>query len=778
MAEWIKCIDANIRKNEDGTMDCPWLAPYFGDMTPEEYEKRGTALSVRRGCEYCYKMLEWRTRLNEEGWLDNRTVAHASHPNAPGEWICVNEIIDSNDSIVGYEVQFILYNFLHCIQEDGWELIFSYFSEGKKILEMEVDNVPKQTYYTKCGRKFEKNTTAAVTGYEIDESDPQCKVCPFQVDVTEGYPPVHKRWECRAGSKKPNKNNEWTGRLDDKTNLNIKSLDNNFLESIREYCESQPDLSAHYTQDIEDCRRVLSVSCSANKKGIAAKVELVEKFFERLEGDSHSDKTSFEPCPFFEGIGKGDTLKYYKKCNALPSDYPKEYLKYDKKADAEGCAATCRGEKDKELCRFYNEKKNTESTDNVLKRPLPTPVCGHCEHRGFSFGACMESESSYYHIFRRPLDEHCAKFESKDEEKIMSETCVNCMFVIKGEGNSRVKCSEHPQKGNFIPTKDCPNYTPFTESLNLYNYTEHEGQDNEETISVKEDASLELSESTEIKEFDYSTVDEETAEFLQDKANKITEIRIKSVMAIGRELKEVHGKLASHDKNKGTYMAWVKSIGISWDTANNYIRAYDYVSENFGNIESAENIKPSLIFAVSKPSAPTELSQKVISGDITTLKEYKELEKQLQETEKELNVTQSQLKGAKESVLEKTQECNDLKAQNKNLSNDCDDYRTRLAEQVRKNQEKDNELKARPIEIVEKPVVPPDVQKELELAKQKKGYSREDAGLIYSVEVALEKLSALKVDDIKLLEDSFKDNARYFIDLVGRASNNLKKIVL
>ncbi|HYE82662.1 MAG TPA: hypothetical protein VEG39_10930 [Clostridia bacterium] len=132
--------------------------------------------------------------------------------------------------------------------------------------------------------------------------------------------------------------------------------------------------------------------------------------------------------------------------------------------------------------------------------------------------------------------------------------------------------------------------------------------------------------------FDYSTVDTDTAVFLQDKEQKITQIRMMSVMAIGKELKEVHDKLANH--YQGSFGKWCESIGISRMTADRYIKAYDYVVTNCDNIEAAENIQPSLLFAISKPSAPKELQDKVLSGDITSHKQYKELEEQLKEARK------------------------------------------------------------------------------------------------------------------------------------------------
>jgi hypothetical protein len=174
---------------------------------------------------------------------------------------------------------------------------------------------------------------------------------------------------------------------------------------------------------------------------------------------------------------------------------------------------------------------------------------------------------------------------------------------------------------NFKAHKDCEVYKSTLEKLERLELNK---------AVVEQPAALEEVTANVIT-FDYSTVDEETSAFLQDKAQKITEIRIKSVIGIGKELKEAQDKLSNN--KTGTFGAWSQSIGLSRQTVQNYIQAYDYIVKNFDNIESAQDIQPSLLFAASKPSAPAELQQGVLSGDITTHKQYKELEQKLKDAE-------------------------------------------------------------------------------------------------------------------------------------------------
>lgn len=405
--------------------------------------------------------------------------------------------------------------YIHCpiLESIGCEECMERFGDGngyehdetqnyeRKPRREEVKEVAKQTYYTKCGRKFQKNSTAVVTGYDIDINDPECADCPFQVDVKEGWPPVHKKWECRAGSEPPNHETTWRGSLDDKNTIQIDSLDHELMEEIRQFCIDHPELGAAYNADcMADCRRTLSISCSSNKKGIAAKRELVEKFFPVEEKwvipESCADCT-YQP------------VKGKETCNTIYAD---------QKASGK--------------CGWYCNVKTGEMGDLLYK-------------------------------------EQYGEEKAEEVEEVKEDECLK--------------------------------------------------------IAQKEEAI------TNVITFDYSSVDEETGAFLQEKANRITEIRIKSVVAIGKELKEAQDKLANN--KTGTFQAWAESLGLSKSSTYNYINAYNYIVQNLDNIEDAEKIQPSLLFAASKSSAPKELSDKVATGDITTHKQYKELEKRLKDAE-------------------------------------------------------------------------------------------------------------------------------------------------
>jgi hypothetical protein len=487
-----------------------------------------------------------------------------------------------------------------------------------------------------------------VTGYTIDPEKNECANCPFPIEVTKGWPPVHDKWECRAGSRPPNKKSEWRGNLNDKATMAIWSLDNELLESIREYCIAHPELGASYNQDLDDCRKVLSISCSANKKGMAAKKELVDKFF----GEKQSEETyTGEYCINCAScLDEGESVEYRKctKKRSFVTIKQKACDKFEPIIDE-------LNEIDEDIDSMDLEDQFDELLKDGDKRDMNCKItkCGFNNEAGgcgfevgdignmvfteyaqeaIKLGCQNEALKGAFH------NQPCLGTSPKKPRNLIDEVCEamkeDCpCFCAHNDG-----CSVRLIKGNVLKdyiegtnkqfgVLDCDIYKKVYEKQFPIKKTPEEGMMElvkPENKYIEEDKP---------QGFDYSTIDTDTAAFLQEKEAKITQIRMMSVLAIGKELKEVHEKLANN--KTGTFGLWCKSLGMSDQSAMNYIRGYEYIAKNFGNIEDAENIQSSLLFAVSKQSAPAELQKAVIEGDITTHKQYKELEAQLKAREQE-----------------------------------------------------------------------------------------------------------------------------------------------
>lgn len=228
---------------------------------------------------------------------------------------------------------------------------------------------------------------------------------------------------------------------------------------------------------------------------------------------------------------------------------------------------------------------------------------------------------------------------------------------------------------------------------------------------------------TEVTPFDYAEVDQDTAVFLKERAKKIIDVRMRSILAIGKELKAAHERLANH-KN-GTFIAWCNSIGFKKDTAYNYIRAHGYVVENIDNINDPEKIQQSLLFAISKPSAPQELQDKVLSGDIKTHKEYQELLAQYNDALTGKRQEQEKRSEAEADLRTKDQVLRDTQADVKMLQDELRKKKTEAQEEIdrlHKHLEQAKvigyperiqeleaelaELKSRPVDVAVKETIP------------------------------------------------------------------------
>ena len=184
-----------------------------------------------------------------------------------------------------------------------------------------------------------------------------------------------------------------------------------------------------------------------------------------------------------------------------------------------------------------------------------------------------------------------------------------------------------------------------------------------------------------LSDFDYSLVETETAQKLKALSNQLDGIYQNHSVVVGEVLYKAQQELASYDN--GTFQKWVASKGISKSNAYNYINSYRLV-QNLDNPREKEIFlqqPKSMQYEMSKPSANPEVNQAVFDGDITTHKEYKELERQLKLS-----------RAANDSLKEKNE---------------------RLAKQALKNSE------VKTIEkVIEKEVVPQDYQATQDLNKQ------------------------------------------------------------
>lgn len=194
-------------------------------------------------------------------------------------------------------------------------------------------------------------------------------------------------------------------------------------------------------------------------------------------------------------------------------------------------------------------------------------------------------------------------------------------------------------------------------------------------------------------DFDYSLVGTETAHKLKALSNQLDGIYQNYSVAVGEVLFKAQQELSNY--GTGTFGQWVESNKISKSNAYNYINAYKFVQQ-------LDEPKEKEIFSkqpqrlkneMSKPSANPEVNQAVFNGDVTTHKEYKELERRLKLKDQALEAVKGELERVKqtkttEKVIEKeiipqdyqaTQDLNkQLLGKNKDLSDELDSVKRSL----------------------------------------------------------------------------------------------------
>lgn len=150
-----------------------------------------------------------------------------------------------------------------------------------------------------------------------------------------------------------------------------------------------------------------------------------------------------------------------------------------------------------------------------------------------------------------------------------------------------------------------------------------------------------------IHDFDYSILDSKTTNFLKEKENNMKNIVNNASERLGKELYEAQQNLSK--KGYGCFEEWYTSLGFKKQSVYNYINRYSFVQslDDQKQIETFQELSPSLQNEVSKKSANPEVNKAVFNGNVKTHKEYKDLEKQLKQEQQAKREAEQRAKQAK-----------------------------------------------------------------------------------------------------------------------------------
>ena len=245
-----------------------------------------------------------------------------------------------------------------------------------------------------------------------------------------------------------------------------------------------------------------------------------------------------------------------------------------------------------------------------------------------------------------------------------------------------------------------------------------------QSLSAAGPASLEAE--PEATPFDYSGLDDQTvadlhlAEREYSGGKKMAEIGLRR-MADGVAI--AHDTLCGtvvHNVDNGqfaqkedTFRRWCESIGVGKSTAYKLLQVSNLFERSTPREQKVlEELSPSLLYAAARPSAEPEAVAALKGGDITTHKQYKELEAQLKaerEAREKAAAEAESLRYANDALRD---EAATARAQAKHAQEKADALETRpVMSELFDAKERIKELEARPVEVAVQEPDPAEVER-------------------------------------------------------------------
>lgn len=195
-----------------------------------------------------------------------------------------------------------------------------------------------------------------------------------------------------------------------------------------------------------------------------------------------------------------------------------------------------------------------------------------------------------------------------------------------------------------------------------------------------------------VEDFNYDVVSPDSSKVLKALSEQLDGVYKNYQVIVGEIFYKAQQELSSY--GDGLFSKWVESQGFSRTNAYNYINSYKFVQNlNKPKKEIFDSVPKSLQFEMAKNSALEDANQAVFDGDVTTHKEYKELERRLKLKDQALEAVKGELERVKltkttEKVIEKeiipqdyqaTQDLNkQLLGKNKDLTDELDSVKRSL----------------------------------------------------------------------------------------------------
>lgn len=258
--------------------------------------------------------------------------------------------------------------------------------------------------------------------------------------------------------------------------------------------------------------------------------------------------------------------------------------------------------------------------------PCDTCRCPDCIDSSCPQAGCDKTDGGFgcfapYEECPAPAEETCPDERlEKEVGKCKNQSAPNGDAAATTAGNAvpePAETSTTPTDANTLPAPGCPaDAGSATQSL-----------------SAAGPASLEAE--PEATPFDYSGLDAQTVATLHSAENIIRSARKEYVIKVADAVGMAHDELVrnsdGHNQySEDTFIAWCKFVGISKSTAYQLLQVSNLLESSTPNEQKIlKQASPSLLYAAARPSAEPEAVAALKGGDISTHKQYKELEAQL-----------------------------------------------------------------------------------------------------------------------------------------------------
>ena len=179
------------------------------------------------------------------------------------------------------------------------------------------------------------------------------------------------------------------------------------------------------------------------------------------------------------------------------------------------------------------------------------------------------------------------------------------------------------------------------------------------------------------------------------------------IIAIGQDLILIKAELGH-----GKFMPWIE---MHFDMRQTQATKFIQVAERFGQIHEIREFKPSIIYELASPSTPDsvieEVTAKVEAGETVSVKEVKELKKQIKEEQEAKDKIHHELSVNKQMVNYLKKDIEEFNQERDQLSKEIERLQTAVVQPVVKEVEVIKE-----VEVVKEVTVIPDGYSSVEQA--------------------------------------------------------------